>query len=326
MNRYLESKTFFVTLVLACTRLVSFAQAIDYSLVYRSLVTDRSFRFSYENDFFSASDRDYTQGVYIELIHPSLKKFLFSRLTWKTPAARRIFGIAIETDGYTPNNIDKPGIQYQDRPYASTLMFRAFNTATRPASRERVTNTITIGVLGPWAEGKEIQTSIHRWIGYTTPQGWHNQVHNEPILNYQLNYEKGLLGNNKNFLLTALGAVRAGTLSTKAVAGTTVMIGNFANPYGDTKPHDKKLNYHFYDHASVNLVGHDATLQGGLFNRQSPYVIEDNQLNRFVFQNRFGLVLSYRKLIFEYWQSFMTKEYKTGIEPKTGGLQIGVKI
>lgn len=185
--------------------------------------------------------------------------------------------------------------------------------------------------MGPWSGGKEIQSSIHRWIGYTKPEGWHNQVHNEPVLNYQVNYEKAILGNNKKFLFTAQVMARAGTLSTKAVAGPALMLGRFEDPYGDPqqnlkKQNVKKLNIYLYDHASINLVGYDATLQGGLMNRQSPYIIEPNQLNRIVFQNRFGLVIAHKKLMFEYWQSFMTKEFKTGIEPKTGGMQIAFKI
>jgi len=103
MSYYQSLKSLFITITMSFTSAFAIGQAIDYTPVYRSLNTDRSFRFSYENDFFSASDRDYTQGVYIEVIHPSLKKFPLSKLTWKSSAFRRNFGLALETNGYTPN-------------------------------------------------------------------------------------------------------------------------------------------------------------------------------------------------------------------------------
>jgi hypothetical protein len=45
-----------------------------------------------------------------------------------------------------------------------------------------------------------------------------------------------------------------------------------------------------------------------------------------VFQNRFGLVINYKSIMLEYWQSFLTREYASGIEPKTGGVQIAVRL
>ena len=38
-------------------------QAMDNTLAYRNIPTDKYFRINYENDFFAAFDRDYTQGI-----------------------------------------------------------------------------------------------------------------------------------------------------------------------------------------------------------------------------------------------------------------------
>ena len=302
------------------------SQAIDYTAAFRAIGKDKSFRFSYENDFFSASDRDYTQGVYIEFIHPSLKKIAFPKFLWRQKLKQQLYGLALETDGYTPNQIEKEAIQFSDRPYASTLLLRFFNTSLDQGTGKRLTRTLTIGVLGPKAGGKEIQSSIHRWIGYTKPLGWHNQIHNEPVINYQMNYEKVLLGDNRHFLLTGQGIARAGTLSTKAGIGFSIMAGNFDNPFSIANRNTGKFKVHFYDQPLINLIGYDATLQGGIFNRHSPYIIQTGQLNRLVFQNRYGLVLSFRRIMLEYWQSFLTREFNSGIEPKTGGIQMAVKL
>ena len=303
-----------------------YSQAIDYSPFYRDLNNKKSFRFSYENDFFSASDRDYTQGAYLELIHENIGKFFVSRILWHPIKTNQHAGVAVETDGYTPNLIDRPEVQRNDRPYASTLLVKVFNSGKNSNARAKITNTLTVGVLGPLAGGKEIQQSIHRWIGYTKPLGWHNQIRNEPVINYQLNTEKALAGNNKNLLLTAIGFARAGNLSTKAAGGFALMVGKFPDPFqGNERPHGA-FNIYLYEHAMVNVVGFDATLQGGLFNNSSPYTIDNSELNRLVLHNRVGVVVSFKTIMLEYWQSFMTREFKTGIEPKTGGLQIAFRL
>jgi lipid A 3-O-deacylase len=300
-------------------------QAIDYSPAYRAMNAEKSFRFSYENDFFSASDRDYTQGIYMELISPAFKKNPLSRLLWQPGCSSALYGIAVETNGYTPNHIDRENIQFEDRPYASTLLIKWFNTAIRATKSERITNTLTVGVLGPLAGGREIQTAIHSWIGYTRPAGWHNQIANEPVVNYQLNYEKLVWEHTGRIQVNLHGMARAGTLSTKAATGLSVMLGKFKNTFRSIKT-NQPFSFYVYDHIAGNLVAYDATLQGGLINRKSPYTISGSEVNPMVLQNRIGMVLIIKTLTLEYWQSFLTREFKTGIEPRTGGLQLGIAL
>src|SRR5580692_8835941 len=51
------------------------AQAIDNILSFRNISSDHYFRINYENDFFSGTDRDYTQGIYIEKVTPGIRRF-----------------------------------------------------------------------------------------------------------------------------------------------------------------------------------------------------------------------------------------------------------
>src|SRR5450432_657253 len=51
------------------------AQAIDNTVSFRNINSDQYTRIYYENDFFTGTDRDYTQGIYIERITPSLRHF-----------------------------------------------------------------------------------------------------------------------------------------------------------------------------------------------------------------------------------------------------------
>ena len=57
-------------------------QAMDNTLAYKNIPSNKYFRINYENDFFAAFDRDYTQGILIEKVHPGLSKFLLMHLLW----------------------------------------------------------------------------------------------------------------------------------------------------------------------------------------------------------------------------------------------------
>lgn len=301
-----------------------FAQAIDNTTSFRNLHSERYIRLIYENDFFSGSDRDYTQGINLEIVSPGLKNFFLSKTLWYPRRTSTRFGISLETESYTPNLIDKTEIQYGDRPYASDIMLRSFVIATNKVNGERFSSQLSIGVIGPWAGGKEMQTEIHKRIAYKRPLGWHNQIKNDLIVNYQLNYEKRIVHVANNFLLNGSGTAKAGTLQTKAGVGLNLMGGAFHSPFSlPNIDKRKKIKFYFYDQALINVVGYDATLQGGLFNRSSVYTVPSAQLRRIVFQNRYGIVLLWRRLWAEYFQTFQTREYDSGIEHKSGGIQIG---
>ena len=304
--------------------LITFSQAIDNTLSCRNINSDSYTRIFYENDFFTGTDRDYTQGIYIEKVTPSLSHFFLSKLLWHPKTENIKYGIAIEDDGYTPNIIDKSAIQYGDRPYAGVLFIKTFLTAINKQKRERFSTLISTGIVGQSAGGAPMQKAIHHWIHYTQPLGWPNQIRNDVVLNYQINFEKELIHYNNNFSFASYNSARIGTLSTKASIGINAMIGNFYSPFADNKNiFRKKIQYYFYDQPSVNFVGYDATLQGGLFNHTSPYTIAGKDINRINLMNRWGFVLIFKSVYLEYFQSRNTPEFTPILAHRSGGLQIG---
>jgi lipid A 3-O-deacylase len=301
-----------------------FPQAIDNTVSFRNINAGKYTRIFYENDFFTGTDRDYTQGIYIERVTPSLSHFLLSKLLWHPKNDNIKYGIAIEDDGYTPNIIDKSAIQYGDRPYAGVLFIKTFVTATNTRKRERFSTLLSTGIIGQSAGGAPMQKAIHHWIHYTQPLGWPNQIRNDVVLNYQINFEKELVHYNNNFSLVSYNSARIGTLSTKVSTGINAMIGNFYSSFDDNNNvHHKKIQYYFYDQPSINFVGYDATLQGGLFNHTSPYTIAGKDITRINLMNRWGFVLIFKSLYLEYFQSCNTPEFTPLIAHRSGGLQIG---
>lgn len=313
---------------IACAVLCSIAnaQAIDNTLSYKYIPSEKYFRLSYENDFFSAYDIYYTQGVNMELVTPGLRKSPLNTLLIRPHFADARYGIGIEHNGYTPTSIDHYEILNGDRPFAGCLLIKTFQVSTDAIHLQRFSTTLSTGIIGPAALAAEMQTDIHRALNNVIPKGWENQVHNDVILNYQVDYEKQLASYKNLFSLDGNTVVRVGTLSDKISIGLTGMIGYFDSPFKIQNAVKRRFRLYGYDHPEISLIGYDATLQGGLFNKTSPYLIPDGQVTRVVFQNRFGFGLKFKNIYLEYFQTYLSKEFKTGLKHKWGGIQIALGI
>ena len=307
--------------VAICLHFYAGAQAIDNTLSYKNIASDPYFRLNYENDFFSATDKYYTQGIHLEIVAPWTKCVLHKPLI--RPNFRYVkYGLGLEHDGYTPTDYTVPGILYGDRPFAACLMLKTFQIAIDPRHRQRFSSALDIGLIGQAAGGMEMQTAIHRWLHDMTPHGWPNQVHNDAIINYQVDYEKQLLSVGRLLSITADAMARAGPLSDKLNLGTTLMFGFFDSPFDTLVAGKQNLRIYAYEHAEVNAVAYDATLEGGMFNRSSPYAIKPSDVTPFVFHNRFGFVVSFRRVYLEYFQSMLSSEFASGNYHVWGGVQI----
>lgn len=180
--------------------------------------------------------------------------------------------------------------------------------------------------MGPAALGYEIQDNIHRWLKNPLPHGWEYQVKNDIIINYQLNYEKRLVLLADNFLLNAAAEARLGTLNDKLAGGFNFMAGRFNKRFTPVTYNKRKTEYYFYAQSRMNFVGYDASLQGGVFNRNSPYTISASDLSRINFQADAGIILNFKKFYLSYTQSYLTKEFRTGRYHRWGGLSAGFAL
>lgn len=300
------------------------AQAIDNTASYKNIAADHYVRLNYENDFFAATDKYYTQGIHLELVAPEIHNFPLSHPLLHLPGCTMKYGLGLEHEGYTPSSISNPAILYGDRPFAACFFLKTFAISTDPLNGRRLSSSLSTGVIGQAAGGMEMQTGIHRWLKNITPHGWPNQVHNDAIINYQIDYEQQLVHVKDNFALIASGTGRAGTLSDLIGIGTTIMAGRFDSPFTVGNENVRNFRIYAYEHLGVNLVGYDATMQGGVFNHTSPYTLSAGDIARTVFQNRFGFVVAWQHLHLEYFQSLLSNEFKTGNFHVWGGVQIAV--
>ncbi len=312
-----------VSLVLVLFTYSASAQRISNTAIYRNVSSTRYFRIHYENDYFSTTDLYYTQGINLEYVNPTIGNFFTSKLLVRSASKEVKFGIALEHEGFTPTSISHPEILVGDRPFASCLFVKTFSTTNDSVRRVRVSSSLGVGAIGPIAHGKEMQETIHRWINDTQPLGWDNQIQNDLILNYELEYERGLFAPSYYFSLLGKVGARAGTLNTKAFTGLIMMAGLFDDPFSHFSKQKRKNQVYLYAEPLMNIVAYDATLQGGLFNKSSPYTISSNEITRLVFQGNVGIVFKTSALQLEYFQSYLTKEFKTGGTHLWGGIRIG---
>lgn len=204
-------------------------------------------------------------------------------------------------------------------------MLKSFIIATGTARSSRLLFSFNLGIIGPAALGEEIQVDIHEATGNKTPLGWRHQIKNDIVLNYELGHEKQLLRYSNLFSFNANSTVKIGTLFTNASVGMNMIFG-IANSAFSSIKRKRGFQLYVYTQPNLNIIGYDATLQGGFFNRKSPYTISSKNIERFTAKFNYGIVLKTRTTYFEYTRSALSKEFKTGSSTKWGGIRIGITL
>jgi len=298
------------------------AQKIDKLVSFRDIKSDSYFRFHYDNDYFSGTDKNYTQGYSFELVTSFLEKnpanYFF--LTPKNSEIR--YGLAIEHIGFTAPDIGSPKIQFGERPFSAAIMLKSFVITIDTLAKSRLSSSLSLGLIGPGAFGEEMQEGIHKITGNTIPLGWKNQIKNDVVINYEIAYEKQLLRAGDYVSLQSNSTARIGTLFTNASLGLNTNIGLINSAFSADK---RKSKFQLYGYSQVlgNIIGHDATLQGGVFNNDSPYTIPSVEITRLTGQFNYGFILKTRTLYFEYSRTVLTREFDSGSPTKWGGIRIG---
>ena len=309
-------------LVLGATQL--HAQAISTVGIERSPQRDAWWRLVYENDVFTATDKYYTQGIVVEVVTPSLRRLPTRHLLLTPDHSITRYGIVYEDDGYTASDLKVSAILRNDHPYAGTRQLRFFATASDTTRPLRITSSINVGLIGQGAGGKEVQSYIHRITGNTIPQGWHNQIQNDVILNYEVIAERPLAQQGSHALLTGFAAGRIGTYNTAASVGATLMLGRVGSLFSGSS--DGHRGLYVYAKPQLNVVGYDATLEGGMLNHSSPYTISAGDISRFVYRQQVGIVYRSGRHSVEYFRSTATREFRGGLAHQSGGFQFTMPL
>ena len=291
----------------------------------RPLSPARWLRYTYANDLLFRTDYYFTQGMTGTLVHPALAWLPVRHLLAAGPrGSTQQHGLTLHYDGFTPLRIQDAFIRVGDRPYAAYLYGSFFRSSTQPVRQQRLTTALEIGFIGPAADGKELQTVIHRVTGNAEPRGWDYQIRNTPIIGYRVAFEKQLLAIDRHVELLTDAEASLGTLYTYAGTGLHLRAGQF-NPYfADER--NRSARWQLYGEATLagRLIGYDATLQGALFSNDDPYTLPASAVRRAVLRSSGGLVLSHGELSFAANATWVAPEFTGGRGHRWG--QLGIRV
>lgn len=326
--RLLLQRAFFVCLFVLPPQFLK-AQEIGNLASFRMMEPDTYARIHYENDFFTATDYYYSQGIQGEFVHPWFRRFFLTKVLISGNEQVQN-GISVEHNGFTPTSTDHNEILFGDRPYAATLTMKVFSMSRHDSLNSRIASALSFGVIGPAAGGRAMQSTIHQWINDSQPLGWQNQIENDIVLNYELGLEKNLFRVPQRIYINGFATGNAGTLNTKLSTGLVLIAGRvtgrIVSVFDRASAQSRGFTFHFYLQPMVTIVGYDATLQGGLFNDASPYTIASGDLDRLLFRYNAGVVMQVGPIYLEYFYTFRTKEFKTGLSHTWGGVRIGARL
>jgi lipid A 3-O-deacylase len=289
-----------------------------YSRIKKSRTNSNSYlSITFDNDIFDNTDYYYTSGLKIELFNPALSFLPLSKaLLPDWHATETYYGINLVQNLYTPVNPDTADIQYGDRPFASYLYLGHSKITNDPVRKIRLTSEFDLGVLGPAGLGGVVQSTIHD----IRPTGWVNQIKNDIVANYSATFEKGILTGDVAELTGKISA-QAGTLYDNLTIGLKMRVGNFdsyfrsiylMNASQERKSIHKKIRYQFVLSVDNRFVGYDATLQGGIFNRNNVYYLRSTEICNYVFSAMAGFGIGIGRFSLEAEQIYLTPEFKAG--------------
>ncbi|MDX2430199.1 MAG: DUF2219 family protein [Bacteroides sp.] len=266
--------------------ILSFASCGLHVLGAESRSLDQHISFAWENDLYYQRDYYYTNGFQIEFFHDKLQK---SPINWiliptgKKNEWLRYSGLQLRQEIFTPKDLAADSISAGDHPYSSTLTLSQISIVNMPDRLMRFVSELRLGVMGPASLGFKTQELGHSVSNPSRPpKGWDYQLQNDFIINYDIQIEKGIF--SKDLASFGFkGKSRLGTLHTDLEAGLWFLLDarkGYFNRFGPSG--EPGLNVVFKLSAGARYIFYDATLQGGVFNKTSPYVIPSDNLSRWI--------------------------------------------
>ncbi len=196
------------------------------------------FQLYIENDSFGAgTDRYYTNGIKLgggvnadRVINRLLQSPAKAALESISGHLGEVHvGLFLGQNMYTPRRITEARPQPLDRPWAAWLYVGG--VAQSVLGNRLQTVEIDIGMVGPAALGKQVQTEWHKLVDADRPEGWGNQLRNEPgvLLAY---LEKWRYGPSTGLQAVPHFGMTLGNVMTLARAGGIVRIGQNMSGFG----------------------------------------------------------------------------------------------
>ncbi|RZJ66869.1 MAG: lipid A deacylase LpxR family protein [Flavobacterium sp.] len=279
-----------------------------------------------ENDLFTSSvnDKYYTNGV--EIFYRYLSKDTSENIVKKIHEFRA--GQYI----FNPQTVKAADPNIHDRAFAGYL-FGQYAESRFYKSESMFRLNGQVGVVGPASGAEQVQKTIHDVFGYKPVRGWEYQIRNTLALQLGAAYSKKIFRGD-HFDFHAKGNAVAGTAFAGATVGVlsrvslkpllpiydSTLYGAAVN--SDLSARKNQSEFFFYISPSVNYQLYDATIQGSMFNDDSPITFD---LIPFRFTGEAGLKYRKNRLDLSYAFIYRGKEADNWVNKGYffGSIQIG---
>ncbi|RHW77805.1 lipid A deacylase LpxR family protein [Colwellia sp. RSH04] len=150
--------------------------------------------FQLENDVTFGEDGNYSNGMILGWENTAISSEIKTNnaivnwqqsLLFSQKNTLKTWGLKVCQRMWTPNEIKLEEAQPHDRPYAGFLAFEQHAALYSTEIAQK--NWLALGIIGPASGTEQLQGSIHKLLGASTPLGWQYQVEN--IMTLQLGYE-----------------------------------------------------------------------------------------------------------------------------------------
>lgn len=234
-----------------------------------------------DNDLFTSTvnDQYYTNGI--EIFYRFLNQNENLNINKKITELK--FGQYI----YNPHTVEAASIRKHDRPFAGYLFVEAgLHKFYQNESVLKMTGQV--GVVGPSSGAEEFQKLFHKAFGYKDVEGWNYQIHNALAVQGNLFYSKKIFPSkfSQNLDFSLQGEANFGTVLNGITAGPLARFSlKKLLPFYDSNLHNASLNadklkyteqseFYFYINPNINYQVYDATIQGSMFNNDSPVTFD----------------------------------------------------
>ena len=244
----------------------------------------------FSNDMFGGSDAHFTHGTRLSALSPD--NFV-PEMVEQAGRAMPLFPqegklrvtYSLGQEIFTPERIELRELIEDDRPYAGWL-YAGIGLVS--ITDDRLDNLeLNLGMVGPASLADKTQIEYHKLINIQVPEGWDNQLHNEPgvVLYYERKW-RNLWGARIDDLVVLdklaldvtphLGGA-LGNVFTYAAGGLTLRLGeDLPNDYGPPRLRpslpgsdyfrpDDRFGWYFFAGAETRLVARNIFLDGNTF-------------------------------------------------------------
>ncbi len=329
----------YLVCVMGCLAAGGSAHAQDAPRTYED---DRAiFSMVWENDKFTNSDRDYTNGARFSWLSaeettPHWARWLANNSLPMARDGKKRIGISLGQNMYTPKDLTRSDLIVDDRPYAGWT-YASIGVVSENGNQ--LDNAVlTVGMVGPASYAEQTQRFVHKVTDSQEPMGWDNQLKNEPGVILTMERKWRSLYEISPFGLgvdaTPYAGFDLGNINTDASVGTMFRVGyDLPADYGPPRIRpslpgsdfflpSQSLGGYLFAGAEGRAVGRNIFLDGNTFT-DSHSVDKNYWLGTF----QAGGALTYRNTRLSYSHVFMTREFKEQDKPaQYGGLTLSVRF